>query len=39
MGLEQKAFVFDYAAFELELKPILERALAGDDVSETRLFH
>jgi hypothetical protein len=34
MGLEHKAFLFDYAAFDLELRPILEKALSDGNGSK-----
>jgi len=36
--VEHKAFRFDWAAFEQELLPTLERALATDDIDELRDF-
>ena len=38
MSMEHQAFVFDYAAFEQQLKPLLEAALASGDPSDLRAF-
>src|SRR5215468_5200920 len=38
MSMSHKAFVFDYEAFESQLRAILERALRTRDVGEIRAF-